>query len=132
MIHEGVEQIKTQVSRCGSITHGMLLVARKRGTVDQPLDINRLVEDMAALVEQETSIAGAVKARQPITTGQVCGEDWLSAYGAIPFDAQAVGIFSSDGKSALYRYIQFADEAVQEVDHVFPESRSGVGQAGTA
>lgn len=57
-IHDSVEQIKLQVARCGSITQGMLQAARKRGTVDQPVDINRLVEDMTALVERETAMAG--------------------------------------------------------------------------
>ncbi|WP_027366528.1 sensor histidine kinase [Desulfocurvibacter africanus] len=57
-IRESVEQIKIQVGRCGGITQGMLQAARKRGTVDQPVDINRLVEDMVVLVERETAMAG--------------------------------------------------------------------------
>jgi len=56
-IKDSVEQIKQQVSRCGGITHGMLQAARKRDAVDQPVDINKLVEDMAVLVEQETAMA---------------------------------------------------------------------------
>jgi signal transduction histidine kinase len=57
-IRESVEQIKSQVGRCGGITQGMLQAARKRGTVDQPVDINRLVEDMVVLVERETAMTG--------------------------------------------------------------------------
>ncbi len=57
-IRDCLEQIRLQVGRCGGITHGMLQAARKRDTVNQPVDVNRLVEDMVVLVEQETAMSG--------------------------------------------------------------------------
>lgn len=62
-IRDCLEQIRQQVGRCGSITHGMLQAARKRDTVNQPVDVNRLVEDMAGLVEQETAMSGVSMVR---------------------------------------------------------------------
>lgn len=62
-LRESAEQIKQQVSRCGSITQGMLQAARKRDAVYQPVDINRLVEDMAVLVEREAAMAGVSMVR---------------------------------------------------------------------
>ncbi len=49
-----LEQIETQVRRCGEITHGMLNFARNMNTVQQSTNISRLMEDMVAWVERET------------------------------------------------------------------------------
>ncbi|MEF2145259.1 MAG: ATP-binding protein [Desulfovibrionaceae bacterium] len=46
-------EIGRQVERCGHITHGMLDFARKRETLTQDTDVNRLIDDMVRLVELE-------------------------------------------------------------------------------
>ncbi|MBG0788921.1 MAG: two-component sensor histidine kinase [Desulfovibrionaceae bacterium] len=53
-IRDSLDVIDSQVSRCSDITHKLLDFARSRKTVSQFADINRLLEDMLALVERET------------------------------------------------------------------------------
>jgi len=54
-IRESLDVIYNQVERCSDITHKLLDFARNRHPVSQRADINRLVEDMLALVEREAS-----------------------------------------------------------------------------
>ena len=51
-IKESLDVIIRQVERCSDITHKLLDFARKRVPISQPADINRLVEDMLALLER--------------------------------------------------------------------------------
>jgi len=52
------KEISRQVDRCREITHKLLDFARKREPLLQGVDINRLVEDMARLVEREATHHG--------------------------------------------------------------------------
>jgi len=54
-LRDGIGEIMRQVNRCSDITHKMLNFARKVAPVCQPSDVNRLVEDMVALVEREAT-----------------------------------------------------------------------------
>ncbi|HOV85075.1 MAG TPA: ATP-binding protein [Syntrophobacteraceae bacterium] len=53
-----MKEISRQVDRCREITHKLLDFARKREPLLQGVDINRLVEDMARLVEREATHHG--------------------------------------------------------------------------
>ena len=53
---DSVRQIGLQVERCRDITHQVLSFARKMEAITQATDVNRLVEDMARLVEKEARI----------------------------------------------------------------------------
>lgn len=50
---DSLAEISRQVNRCKEITHKLLDLARKKDPVIQPADLNRLLEDMARLVERE-------------------------------------------------------------------------------
>ncbi|WP_147820723.1 sensor histidine kinase [Salidesulfovibrio onnuriiensis] len=52
-IQSSINVVCRQVERCSDITHKLLDFARNRKPVSQDADINRLVEDMLALVERE-------------------------------------------------------------------------------
>lgn len=55
-LRDSLHEIGRQVERCGEITHKLLDFARKKEPLIQAVDINRLVEDMARLVEREASL----------------------------------------------------------------------------
>ena len=48
-----VHQIVQQVDRCTEITRNLLDFARKRDPVIQPVEVNRIIENMTMLVEKE-------------------------------------------------------------------------------
>jgi two-component system, NtrC family, sensor kinase len=50
---DSLNEIGRQVSRCKDITHKLLDFARKKEPLIQSVDVNRLIEDMAKLVERE-------------------------------------------------------------------------------
>ena len=50
---DSVLEIAKQVDRCREITHKLLDFARKKDPLIQEVDLNRLIEDMAKLVERE-------------------------------------------------------------------------------
>jgi len=52
-LKESLFEIARQVDRCREITHKLLDFARKQEPLIQSVDVNRLVEDMARLVERE-------------------------------------------------------------------------------
>jgi len=52
-LRERIDQISTQVERCGEITHQLLDFARKTKAVLQTVNLGQLVEDMTRLVERE-------------------------------------------------------------------------------
>lgn len=52
-IRDSMREISRQIHRCGEITHKLLDFARGREPLIQATDINRLVEDMARLVEKD-------------------------------------------------------------------------------
>lgn len=54
-LRDSLEQIIRQVERCKEITHKLLDFARKKEPLIQSTDLNKLVEDMARLVEKEAS-----------------------------------------------------------------------------
>lgn len=53
-LQDSLREILLQVERSGEITHNLLNLARKREPVLQEVDLNRLIENMAVLVERET------------------------------------------------------------------------------
>lgn len=53
-IHDSLQVIASQVSRCAEITHKLLNFARKSAPVLQWVDINGLIEEMVRLVERLT------------------------------------------------------------------------------
>ena len=55
-LKDSLQEIGRQVERCGEITHKLLDFARKQEPLIQRVDINRLVEDMARLVEREAML----------------------------------------------------------------------------
>ncbi|MCU0588599.1 MAG: ATP-binding protein [Syntrophobacteraceae bacterium] len=55
-LKDSLQEIARQVERCGEITHKLLDFARKKEPLIQSVDINRLVEDMARLVEREATL----------------------------------------------------------------------------
>ncbi len=52
-VEDSLREIAKQVDRCREITHKMLDFARKQEPLIQGTDLNRLIEDMAKLVERE-------------------------------------------------------------------------------
>lgn len=50
---ESMQAIALQVDRCGEITHKLLDFARKKEPLIQSIDVSKLIEDMARLVEKE-------------------------------------------------------------------------------
>ncbi|MEN6440440.1 MAG: ATP-binding protein [Syntrophobacter sp.] len=55
---DSLNEIAVQVERCREITHKLLDFARKRDPLIQGADLNKLIEDMAKLVEKESSQKG--------------------------------------------------------------------------
>jgi len=54
-VRDSLREIRAQVDRCKNITHKLLDFARKREPVCQDVDVARLVDDMARLVDKEAS-----------------------------------------------------------------------------
>ncbi|MBI5519468.1 MAG: ATP-binding protein [Desulfovibrio sp.] len=54
-VRDSLREIRSQVDRCKNITHKLLDFARKREPVLQDVDVTRLVDDMARLVDKEAS-----------------------------------------------------------------------------
>ncbi len=52
-LHDSLGEIIQQVDRCKEITHSLLDFARKRQPVIQAVAVNKLIDDMARLVEKE-------------------------------------------------------------------------------
>jgi two-component system, NtrC family, sensor kinase len=52
-IRDSLREIGSQIGRCREITHKLLDFARKKEPLIQSVDVNKLVEDMAKLVEKE-------------------------------------------------------------------------------
>jgi two-component system NtrC family sensor kinase len=62
-LNDSLREIITQVDRSREITHNLLDFARKREPVLQQVQINRLIEDMARLVEKEAKNKNIVLSR---------------------------------------------------------------------
>ena len=56
-IQRATTQIKTQGGRCKEITHKLLSFARKTDPTEKQIDLNELVKEMIALVDQKTRYA---------------------------------------------------------------------------
>ena len=54
-LRDSLREIVCQVDRCKEITHKLLDFARKKEPLIQGADVNRLIEDMARLVEKEAA-----------------------------------------------------------------------------
>jgi two-component system, NtrC family, sensor kinase len=54
-LRDSLREIVGQVDRCKEITHKLLDFARKKDPLIQGADVNRLIEDMARLVEKEAT-----------------------------------------------------------------------------
>jgi two-component system, NtrC family, sensor kinase len=54
-LRDSLQEIVRQVDRCKEITHKLLDFARKKDPLIQGADVNKLIEDMARLVEKEAS-----------------------------------------------------------------------------
>jgi len=54
-VRDSLREIRAQVDRCKNITHKLLDFARKREPVLQEVDVTRLIDDMARLVDKEAS-----------------------------------------------------------------------------
>lgn len=54
-LRDSLREIVSQVERCKEITHKLLDFARKKEPLIQAADVNRLIEDMAKLVEKEAA-----------------------------------------------------------------------------
>ncbi len=54
-LRDSLREIRAQVDRCGGITHKLLDFARRREPVLQDVDVTRLIDDMARLVDKEAS-----------------------------------------------------------------------------
>jgi len=52
-VRDSLREIRSQVDRCKNITHKLLDFARKREPVLQDVDVARLIDDMARLVDKE-------------------------------------------------------------------------------
>ena len=52
-IRDSLQEISRQILRCGDITHKLLDFARKKEPLVQATEINRLIDDMARLVEKD-------------------------------------------------------------------------------
>lgn len=63
-VMDSLREIARQVERCREITHKLLDFARKKDPLIQSVDVNRLVEDMAKLVEKEAVLKGIKIVRQ--------------------------------------------------------------------
>lgn len=63
-VRDSLREIRSQVDRCKNITHKLLDFARKREPVLQDVDVARLVDDMARLVDKEASYKGVTLTRK--------------------------------------------------------------------
>ena len=54
-LRDSLQEIVRQVDRCREITHKLLDFARKKDPLIQSADVNKLIEDMARLVEKEAT-----------------------------------------------------------------------------
>ncbi|MBA4356145.1 MAG: ATP-binding protein [Humidesulfovibrio sp.] len=54
-VKDSLREVRSQVDRCKNITHKLLDFARKREPVLQEVDVARLIDDMARLVDKEAS-----------------------------------------------------------------------------
>ncbi len=54
-VRDSLREVRAQVDRCKNITHKLLDFARKREPVLQDVDVVRLIDDMARLVDKEAS-----------------------------------------------------------------------------
>lgn len=63
-LQESAQQIIQQVDRCSTIIRNLLDFARKRDPVLQPVEVNRIIEDMAMLVEKEAKYHNITLVRQ--------------------------------------------------------------------
>jgi len=63
-VRDSLREIRSQVDRCKNITHKLLDFARKREPVLQDVDVARLVDDMARLVDKEASYKNVVLTRE--------------------------------------------------------------------
>ncbi len=54
-VKDSLREVRAQVDRCKNITHKLLDFARKREPVLQEVDVARIIEDMARLVDKEAS-----------------------------------------------------------------------------
>ncbi|MCE5335790.1 MAG: hypothetical protein LLG06_14505 [Desulfobacteraceae bacterium] len=63
-LKDSLHEIAHQVDRCREITHKLLDFARKKEPLIQGTDVNRLIEDMAKLVEREASQKSIVIRRE--------------------------------------------------------------------
>jgi two-component system, NtrC family, sensor kinase len=54
-LRDSLQEIVRQVDRCREITHKLLDFARKKEPLIQSADVNRLIEDMARLIEKEAA-----------------------------------------------------------------------------
>lgn len=62
-IRDSLREIRAQVDRCKNITHKLLDFARKREPVLQEVDVARLIDDMARLVDKEAAYKNVSLAR---------------------------------------------------------------------
>lgn len=63
-VRDSLREIRAQVDRCKNITHKLLDFARKREPVLQDVDVARLVDDMARLVDKEALFKNATLTRK--------------------------------------------------------------------
>lgn len=54
-VKDSLREVRAQVDRCKNITHKLLDFARKREPVIQDVDVSRIIEDMARLVDKEAA-----------------------------------------------------------------------------
>jgi len=54
-VKDSLREVRAQVDRCKNITHKLLDFARKREPVLQDVDVGRIIEDMARLVDKEAA-----------------------------------------------------------------------------
>ncbi len=63
-VRDSLREIRSQVDRCKNITHKLLDIDRKREPVLQDVDVARLVDDMARLVDKEASYKNVTLTRK--------------------------------------------------------------------
>jgi signal transduction histidine kinase len=74
-LRDRIDQISTQVERCGEITHQLLDFARKTRAVLQTVNLGELVEDMIRLVEREAGYCNISIKRHYHDKGQTISTD---------------------------------------------------------
>lgn len=74
-LRDRIDQIATQVERCGEITHQLLDFARKTRAVLQTVNLGELVEDMIRLVEREAGYCNISIKRHYHDKGQTISTD---------------------------------------------------------